>query len=80
VFIALRKVWQAARIRPSTGREGIVGKLGIVKTELNPQGYVALDGTYWKASAEDGPISEGEKVSVIRVENLVLYVKKVSAN
>jgi membrane-bound serine protease (ClpP class) len=79
-LVAVKKVWEAARLKPNTGREGIVGKIGVVKTALNPQGYIALDGTYWKAVVDNGPVNEGEKVSVVKVENLILYVKKVEAN
>lgn len=76
----IRKVLQARRAAPVTGREGLVGKVGIAKDALNPEGYVALEGTYWKAVTDNGPIMEGEKVCVVKVDNLLLHVQKTNPN
>jgi len=61
-------------IRPAaTGAEGLVGELGIVEDEIRERGRVRVRGEYWTA-ASDKPISKGERVRVVAVEQLVLRV------
>ena len=61
-------------IRPAAaGAEGLVGELGIVEDEIRERGRVRVRGEYWTA-ASDKPISKGERVRVVAVEQLVLRV------
>jgi membrane-bound serine protease (ClpP class) len=61
-------------IRPAaTGAEGLVGELGVVEDEIRERGRVRVRGEYWTA-ASDKPISKGERVRVVAVEQLVLRV------
>jgi len=60
-----------------TGKEGLVGKIGVARTELNPEGKVFVHGEIWDAEAQQD-IPEGTKVMVIEVlENLKIKVTKV---
>ena len=60
-----------------TGKEGLVGKIGVARTELNPEGKVFVHGEIWDAEAQQD-IPEGTKVKVIEVlENLKIKVTKV---
>ncbi|RLI15255.1 MAG: hypothetical protein DRO43_01755 [Candidatus Hecatellales archaeon] len=61
---------------PIVGVEAMIGLTGEALTMLNPKGLVAVGSEKWKAVALEGPISEGEKVSVVAVEGLTLKVKK----
>lgn len=62
--------------KPVTGREGLIGKVGITKTVLNPEGTIFIHGERWQASTEGESIKEGEEVEVLEVKGLNLIVKK----
>lgn len=66
---------KAQRRKVTTGAEGLVGKTGDVVTELNPEGYVFVEGALWRARA-DRALKKGEKVKVLKEEHLTLIVKK----
>lgn len=74
---AVGKVVQA-RLRPATtGREALVGKQGVVRLALDPEGMVMVHGELWKARSEEGLIEVGATVEVLRKEGFVLVVRKV---
>lgn len=62
--------------KPTTGREGLVGEIGIAETDLAPEGKVHVHGEYWNALS-DTPIEKGSRVMVIGTINLKLKVKKI---
>jgi len=62
--------------KPVTGREGLIGKIGIAKTDLTPEGTIFIHGERWQASTEDELIKVGEEVEVLEVKGLNLIVKK----
>ncbi|MGB2783783.1 MAG: NfeD family protein, partial [Atribacterota bacterium] len=62
--------------KPVTGREGLLGKIGLAKTDLAPEGTIFIHGERWQACAEDETIKEGEEVEVLEVKGLNLIVKK----
>ena len=62
--------------KPVTGREGLMGKVGIAKTDLIPEGTIFVHGERWQASTEGETIKEGEEVEVLEVKGLQLIVKK----
>ena len=57
-----------------TGERGLVGKIGVVKQALDPEGKVFVHGELWKAVAGQ-PIENGCKVRVTHVEGLTLTVE-----
>ena len=57
-----------------TGERGLVGKIGVVKQSLEPEGKVFVHGELWKAVAGE-PIGNGRKVRVTHVEGLTLTVE-----
>ena len=65
---------RSRRRRPVTGQEGMVGKVGKVKSALDPGGLVFVDGALWKAISESGSIAEGELVDVVSMRGLTLVV------
>jgi membrane-bound serine protease (ClpP class) len=73
--VAIRKAFQARRAKPKTGRESLVGLMGVVKTELAPEGMVFLNGELWSARSEN-PIGIDEEVVVTKIEGNKLIVKK----
>lgn len=58
-----------------TGRDGIIGELGVAKTDIKPSGgTVFVHGEYWNA-VSDKSIKKGSKVKIIDVEEMVLRVE-----
>ena len=60
----------------TTGMEGLLGEIGVVKEILNLEGRVLIHGEIWKAES-DTVILVGEKVSVEVVKGLKIKVRKV---
>jgi membrane-bound serine protease (ClpP class) len=75
VFI-MTKALQAQRPGARTGIEALVGASAEARFDLNPEGKVFLEGEYWNAIAEDGPIHSGEQVEVVAVEGFRLRVRR----
>ncbi len=65
---------QARKVQ--TGREGLVGAVGVARSDLAPTGTVFVLGELWSAESEDGVIPAGERVRVVRVDGLRLGVRK----
>ncbi len=65
---------KARRLRVFIGRETMIGKLGVARTELNPEGLVFIDGERWIALAEGEPVALGEQVKVTKIEGLKVWV------
>jgi membrane-bound serine protease (ClpP class) len=73
---AAAKVWQVRRTPAQTGQEELLGQVGIVRTRLDPEGYVLVHGELWRARSENGPIPAGAPVEVTRIDDaLVLDVR-----
>jgi membrane-bound serine protease (ClpP class) len=61
--------------KPTTGREGMVGEIGVVRSRIDPEGQIAVRGEIWTATC-DQAVEAGEKVRVIGVAGLKLRVEK----
>lgn len=75
--LLLTLVVRSSRRKVTTGAEGLVGEIGEALTDLNLEGKVGVDGEIWDAVSNE-PIRRGEKVQILRLENLKIYVKKLS--
>ena len=64
------------RRRKATGTEGMIGKIAIAKTPLDPTGTVQSEGELWTAVTEGTKITPGEEVIINKVETLKLWVTK----
>jgi membrane-bound serine protease (ClpP class) len=62
--------------KPTTGREGLVGEVGIASTPITPEGKVAVHGEFWNA-VSDQPIEKGDKIQIIGTVDLKVKVKKI---
>ncbi len=72
IFIAVR----AHLKKVSTGKEGLIGEIGVAQTALNPEGKVFVHGELWNAEAPE-KIKKRAKVRVVEVSgNLMLKVIK----
>jgi len=63
----------------TTGKEGLIGSIGVCSTEINPEGKVFLHGELWN-SISDEHIMPKEKVKVIDIDGFTLKVEKVNKN
>ncbi len=64
------------RMPAYTGSQALVGRVAVARSGLDPNGVVFLEGARWQARAEDGPVSEGERVTVTEVRGLKLTVRR----
>ena len=71
---------RAQKQRVQTGREGLVGAVGVARSDLAPEGTVFVQGELWSAESADGVIPSGERVRVTRVDGLHLRVRKEEAS
>ena len=79
--VALGRIRVAARRRARCGAEGLIGRLGVVRSPLDPQGQVVVDGALWSArrswaEEDDPPPALGEPIVVDRVDGLTLRVRR----
>ena len=68
---------RARRNQVATGKEGMIGQIGVAAGLLSPSGKVFVHGEYWDAVSVS-PISDGLPVRVTAVEQLTLHVKPSS--
>ena len=65
---------------PKSGVEALIGRTAIVEEDIVAEtnsGRIAIDGDRWKAVSEDGNnIMKGEKVVVLKVDSIILTVRK----
>ncbi len=67
---------RALRSKTTTGIEGLVGEIGVVRTRLAPRGQIFLRGELWSAEGE-GEVEVGESVRVTGMDGLTLRVVHV---
>ncbi len=67
-------VLKAHQKRVATGTEGMIGEIGVARTNVDPEGKVFVHGELWNASARS-PISEGARVRVSAVDGLRVIVE-----
>jgi membrane-bound serine protease (ClpP class) len=68
---------RAQRRKVSTGTKGIIGEIGVAKTDIAPEGSVFVHGEHWNA-ASDEKILAGSKIEVIAADGMTLKVKSHS--
>ncbi len=67
-----------ARLRkPTTGKKGLIGEIGVAETKLDPNGKVFLHGELWNARCTE-VVKQGEKVKVVAIDHLLLKVEKLT--
>jgi len=62
--------------KPTTGREGLVGEVGVVRSRIDLEGQIAVRGEIWAAFCDEA-VEAGEKVRVLEVVGLKVKVEKV---
>ena len=78
--VVVTKVVRARHAPTKTGREEMLGEIGVVRSAVAPTGLVNVHGEIWKAHTDGEPIAPGEYVRVDRVgDDLVLEVSQAEA-
>jgi membrane-bound serine protease (ClpP class) len=68
---------RARRNKIVTGKQGLVGEIGITQTPLSPSGKIFVHGELWDA-VSSVEIPTGERVVVRQVDGLILLVDPVT--
>lgn len=76
VVVLLRYVIAAQRRKAVTGEAGMVGSVGVAKTDIELSGKVLIHGELWEARAGQ-QIAKGTRVRVREVDGLTLVVEPV---
>jgi len=69
---------RARRHKIVTGKQGLIGEIGIAQTMLAPAGKVFVHGELWDA-VSTVPVPAGEQIVVLQVDGLTLRVDPVAA-
>jgi membrane-bound serine protease (ClpP class) len=75
VLIAFTLALKARIAKPTTGAEGLIGQIGIVKSRIDKSGFVYVAGELWEASSDEA-IDENVEVIVMEVKDLKIKVKR----
>jgi len=75
--VAVRLAVRAQRAAVGTGVEGLVGEVAEVTQDLVPEGKVFVHGELWDATLQSGVARAGQRVRVVRVDNMRLVVETV---
>ncbi len=68
---------RAMRLKVVTGRQGLVGEVGVAKTALAPEGKIFVHGEIWNA-VSTAPADVGAEVRVEGIDGLTLAVRPVA--
>ncbi|MFB3739369.1 MAG: nodulation protein NfeD [Candidatus Velamenicoccus archaeovorus] len=68
---------RARRLPPAGGPEGMVGREGVVQTQLEPDGVVLVSSEEWSARSASGPLPKGARIRVVAVDRLTLTVEPI---
>ena len=74
--VLVRLVYLSHRRKSVVGEEGMIGEVGVAKTDVHEEGKVLVHGEYWNASA-DRPIPAGAHVRVIKAHGLKIEVEQM---
>jgi membrane-bound ClpP family serine protease len=79
LWLTVRKVIGARRAAIRSGAEGLIGRVGVVRSTPAPLGQVFVDGALWRARLwgleEPRELEPGDAVVVERVDGLTLTVR-----
>lgn len=77
-YLIIRKVLEAHRESPvRAGHEELIGAPAEVRTSLDPEGQVWIEGALWRArlTGDGTPLRPGDRVTVEAIEGLTLVVR-----
>src|SRR4051812_2687531 len=71
--------FRARALKATTGKEGMIGLVGIARSEFSPEGKVFVHGEIWNAISAV-PVRNGDKVRVKAVDGLTLDVEPAASS
>jgi membrane-bound serine protease (ClpP class) len=71
--------FRARALKATTGKEGMIGLVGIARSEFSPDGKVFVHGEIWNAISAV-PVRNGDKVRVKAVDGLTLDVEPAASS
>ncbi len=79
-FAAVTFAIRAQKVPIRTGHESLIGRVGVARSDLNPNGTVQMAGELWTAETETGeaPIPAGTRVEVLRAEGVRVFVRRAA--
>lgn len=80
IWISISKSITAHKTKIASGQEALIGKIGIAKSDIAPEGKFYVNGEYWNAQVSGEHIKEGDKARVVEVNSVGaqhLIVEKV---
>jgi membrane-bound serine protease (ClpP class) len=83
VIVLMRLVLRSFRWKPATGKEELVGTEGEVVQPIGASGapgLVRVHGELWRAVVSDGPVPQGARVKIKKIEGLTLEVESLEAS
>jgi len=77
-FVIMMIAVRAQRVPVRTGEESMIGRAGIARTDLAPNGSVQVGGELWSAILEGdtAKLPAGTRIEVVKVDGLHLIVRK----
>jgi membrane-bound serine protease (ClpP class) len=75
MIFLLRLAIASRRMKTITGEEGMIGEMGVAKSDVHINGKVFVHGESWNASSMV-PISAGSPVRVVKVQGLKVEVEE----
>jgi membrane-bound serine protease (ClpP class) len=72
-----RAVYNSMRRPAAIGSEALIGQIADVRTSLDPEGIVFLEGARWDARATQAPVPPGARVRVVSIDGLRLTVAPI---
>jgi len=81
LVVSLQKAGAVRRRRIRSGPEGLIGRVGVVRSWEEPTGRVMVDGALWQArhvaiDEDEQQLGPGEAVVVERLSGLTLVVRR----
>jgi membrane-bound serine protease (ClpP class) len=76
VLVIVGNALRIRRMAPLVGVETLVGKAGVARSDLDPSGFVYVNGEYWSAESEDGSVRAGDRVIIMAIKGLKVKVRK----
>jgi len=79
IFIVVRAVIKVHTQKAVTGIEGMIGEKGVATHDFDSKGTIEVHGELWTAISDE-PVQQGDTVEVVKMEGMVLHVRKVHQN
>jgi len=77
--LAVTMAVRAHARRATTGTDGMIGEIGVARTDVAPEGQAHVRGEIWNVWSDE-PIGKGERIEVVAVERMRAKVKRLQGS